>query len=105
MQSSFVLLNARIGDALLIEVPTSVWFVVWPLAKLTGLLPVSLGGLGVRDATQGALLTGFGVPAARGVVASLVWQSVLIAGGLLAGLYWWLGSRRNGQSLLEQPDA
>ena len=104
MQSFFVLLNAHIGDALAIEVPTSVWFVVWPLAKLAGLLPVSLGGLGVRDATQGALLTGFGVPAARGVVASLVWQSVLIAGGLLAGLYWWLGSRRNGQSLLEQRD-
>ena len=105
MQSFFVLLNARIGDALSIGVPMSVWFVVWPLAKLAGLLPVSLGGLGVRDATQGALLAGFGVPAARGVVASLIWQSVLIAGGLLAGLYWWLGSRQSSESLWQNRDA
>ena len=78
----------------------SIWS-IW----LAGLLPVSLGGLGVRDATQGALLTGFGVPAARGVVASLIWQSVLIVGGLLAGLYWWLGSRRSKESLLQHRDA
>jgi len=96
IQTLFVLVNAWIGNALGIRVSLSVWFVVWPLAKLAGLLPVSLGGLGVRDATQGVLLTGFGVAAARGVVASLVWQSILIAGGLLAGLFWWLESRRLG---------
>lgn len=98
IQAFFVFLNAQIGRSLAIDVPTSVWFVVWPLAKLAGLLPVSLGGLGVRDATQGAVLTGFGAPAARGVAASLIWQSVLFAGGLLAGLYWWLGARQSTDS-------
>ena len=96
MQSGFVLLNAWIGYSLDIEVPISVWFVVWPLAKLAGLLPVSLGGLGVRDATLGVLLAGFAVPMAQGVVASLVWQSILIVGGLLAGLYWWVAPRPSG---------
>jgi uncharacterized membrane protein YbhN (UPF0104 family) len=100
IQGLFVLLNAYIGGALAIDVPTSVWFLVWPLAKLAGVLPVSLGGLGVRDVTLGALLTGFGVPAARGVVASLIWQSILIAGGLLAGMFWWTGSRRTPLSTL-----
>ncbi len=86
MQGGFVLLNAWIGRSIGISVPLSIWFLVWPLAKLAGLLPVSLGGLGVRDATLGGLLVLAGVPLATGVVASLIWQSILIASGLLAGV-------------------
>lgn len=89
IQTGFVLLNAWIGRAIGIDAPLSAWFLAWPLAKLSGLLPISLGGLGVREAALGALLVPFGVPLAAGVVASLVWTSVLIAGGLLAGSLWW----------------
>jgi uncharacterized membrane protein YbhN (UPF0104 family) len=96
MQSGFVLLNWWIGVSIGIDVPVSAWFFAWPLAKLAGLLPVGINGLGVRDATLGALLVPLGVPMASGVVASLVWQSVLICGGLLGGLYWWAASRRRG---------
>jgi len=88
IQAGFVILNAWIGRSLGIEVPLAVWFVAWPLAKLTALIPISLGGLGVRDAAFGAMLVPLGVPMARGVVASLVWQSILIGGGLLAGALW-----------------
>jgi len=101
MQGGFVLLNAWIGRSLGIDVPLSVWFFVWPLAKLAGLVPISLGGLAVRDATLGALLVPLGVPMATGVVSSLIWQSVLIVAGLLGGLYWWLSSRSQG---LRWPD-
>jgi uncharacterized membrane protein YbhN (UPF0104 family) len=94
IQSAFVLLNAWIGRSIGINVPLAVWFLVWPLAKVAGLLPISLGGLGVRDATMGALLTTFGVAMASGVVASLIWQSVLIVGGLIAGGFWWTQRRR-----------
>jgi uncharacterized membrane protein YbhN (UPF0104 family) len=43
----------------------------------------------VRDATLAALLASFGVPPAQSLAASLIWQSVMIAGGLLSGLVWW----------------
>jgi uncharacterized membrane protein YbhN (UPF0104 family) len=95
IQTAFVLLNAWAGRAIGIDVPLAVWFLVWPLAKVAGLLPISLGGLGVRDATLGALLSTFGVTMASGVVASLIWQSVLIAGGLIAGGLWWAQRRRS----------
>jgi len=95
MQAGFVLLNAWIGRSIGIDVPLSLWFLVWPLAKIAGLLPVSLGGLGVRDATLGALLAPAGVPVAYGVVASLIWQTVVIAGGLVAGAAWWTLGRRD----------
>lgn len=98
LQGCFVLLNAWIGRSIGIDVPLAVWFLVWPLAKVAGLLPISIGGLGVRDATQGALLLALGVPAALGVVASLVWQSVLIVGGLLAGILWKVLDHTPGQA-------
>jgi uncharacterized protein (TIRG00374 family) len=96
VQGGFVLLNAWIGRAIGVDVPLAVWFFAWPLAKIVALVPIALGGLGVRDATLGALLVPLGVPLATGVVASLIWQSVLIGGGLLAGLYWWVTQRRIG---------
>jgi uncharacterized membrane protein YbhN (UPF0104 family) len=89
VQSGFVLLNAWIGRAIGIDVPLAVWFLTWPLAKVAALAPISLGGLGVRDATLAALLVSFGVPPALSLAASLIWQSVMIAGGLLSGLVWW----------------
>lgn len=88
IQSTFVLLNAWLGRSVGIEVDLAVWFLVWPLAKIASLLPISLGGLAVREASLAALLLPFGIPVARSVVCSLLWQTVLIAGGLLGGLVW-----------------
>jgi uncharacterized membrane protein YbhN (UPF0104 family) len=96
IQTTFVLVNAWIGRSIGIAAPLQAWFLVWPLAKLSGLLPISLGGLGVRDAALASLLAPWGVPLARGVVAGLIWQTVLIAGGLSGGAIWWLLSRRSG---------
>ena len=92
MQAGFVLVNVGIGRAVGISVPVAVWFVAWPLAKIVGLVPISLGGLAVRDAALAGLLVPAGVPAALGVAAGLVWQSVMLGGGLLGALVWWLHS-------------
>ncbi|MCZ6755634.1 MAG: lysylphosphatidylglycerol synthase transmembrane domain-containing protein [Gemmatimonadetes bacterium] len=100
IQSGFVLLNAAIGTSLGIEVSLSVWFVVWPLAKIAGLLPISLGGLAVREATLAALLTPFGVAAVDGVATSLLWQTILLAGGVFAGLVWLLLRRSHRNQMV-----
>jgi uncharacterized membrane protein YbhN (UPF0104 family) len=94
IQGSFVLLNAWMATGIGIDVPLAAWFLVWPLSKLVALVPISLGGLGVREATLAALLAPLGVAPALGVVAGLLWQTVLIAGGLVGGLVWWLLTRR-----------
>lgn len=99
IQSAFVLLNAWIGRLIGIAVPVAAWFVVWPLAKVVATLPVSLGGLGVRDATLAGLLAPFGVPMAQGVVAGLLWQTVLVGGGLLAGGAWFVLSDRGTSTI------
>ena len=95
IQGGFVLLNAGLGAALGLNLSIGVWFFAWPLAKVVSLLPISLGGLAVREASLASLLIPFGVPAALGVTVALLWQSVLIAGGLLGGATWWALSRSN----------
>jgi uncharacterized membrane protein YbhN (UPF0104 family) len=90
VQAAFVLLQAWIGRRLGIQVTVGVWFIAFPLAKLASFVPVSLGGLGVRDATLAAILVPAGVPYSLGFMASLVWQSQLVAVGLLGGLIWLL---------------
>jgi uncharacterized membrane protein YbhN (UPF0104 family) len=89
IQSLFVLLNAWIGRSIGIDVPLGVWFVAWPLAKLVALLPVSIGGLVVREAALAGVLNQFGVPIALGTVAGLLWQTVNFSGGLIGGAIWW----------------
>jgi glycosyltransferase 2 family protein len=93
IQGSFVLLNAWLGRQLGIEVGLAVWFFAWPLAKVASLFPISLGGLAVREASLATILLPFGVPPGVAIVCSLVWQTVLIAGGLLGGLTWLTLSR------------
>lgn len=88
IQGGFVLLNAELGRAIGISPSLAVWFLVWPLAKVVSLLPISLGGLAVREASLATLLAPFGIPLAMGVTVSLLWQSVLIAGGLIGGVVW-----------------
>lgn len=94
LQSLFVVLNWAIGRGIGIDIPLYVWFFVSPLAKLSGLLPVTQGGIGVREAAQAALFAPFGVSAVNAVAAGLAFQVVIISGGLVAGgLAMAMGSR------------
>jgi uncharacterized membrane protein YbhN (UPF0104 family) len=85
LQSSLVLLNAWLGRACGLDCSLAVWFFVWPLAKLSAVLPVTQGGVGVREAALTALLVLFGVPAALAVAVGLVFEAVVITGGLIGG--------------------
>jgi glycosyltransferase 2 family protein len=86
MQALFIVTGAWLGHGVGAHAPLWAWFIAWPLAKAVGMMPVSVGGLGVRDAALATLLVPFGVPAAYGLVASLAWNGVLIGGALLGGL-------------------
>jgi uncharacterized membrane protein YbhN (UPF0104 family) len=87
IQAAFVGLNVLFARAMGIEVAVAVWFLVWPLAKLMALAPVSLGGLGVREVALAALLAPFGVASSMAVAQSLCWEVVLVASGLAAGAF------------------
>jgi uncharacterized membrane protein YbhN (UPF0104 family) len=93
VQGAFIWLNALFGAAIGIQLPLPVWFLVWPLAKLSSTLPISMGGLGVREAALVVLLGRFGVPAADAVGLGLLWQTVLLAGGAFGGIFYLMSNQ------------
>lgn len=85
IQGSFAVLNAWIGKWCGLDIPLYVWLFAWPLGKVSAMLPVTQGGIGVREAALAALLLPFGVPAVLSVAVGLIWQLVVVSGGLLGG--------------------
>ena len=85
IQTTFLILTARLAMYGGLVLPLRVWLFAWPLAKLAAILPLTQGGIGVREAALVALLAPFGAPGHLVLAAGLVWEGVIIAGGLIAG--------------------
>jgi uncharacterized protein (TIRG00374 family) len=86
VQCLFVGINIAFAEAAHVEAPVAAWFFAWATAKIIAIAPISLGGLGVREASMAALLVPFGADPAQVVAIGLVWQSVLYASGLIGFL-------------------
>jgi uncharacterized protein (TIRG00374 family) len=86
VQCLFVGINIAFADAAHVEAPVAAWFFAWTTAKIIAIAPISLGGLGVREASMAGLLSPFGANPAQVVAIGLVWQSVLYASGLIGFL-------------------
>jgi uncharacterized membrane protein YbhN (UPF0104 family) len=86
LQTLQVVLNVWLGSMVGLTAPFQVWLFVWPLAKIAATLPLTQGGIGIREAALAALFAPFGVPAVLAVAVSLVFQVVVISGGLAGGI-------------------
>lgn len=93
IQFSFLVLTAQLAFLCGLALPLRAWLFAWPLAKLAALLPLTQGGIGVREAALVALLAPFGAAAHLVLAAALLWEGVVVAGGLLAGATAFLLSR------------
>ncbi len=93
IQSTFLTLTALLAISCGLFLPLRVWFFAWPLAKLAAVLPITQGGIGVREAALVGLLSPFGAPAHLVLASGLVWEGVVIVGGLIAGLIAFLLER------------
>jgi uncharacterized protein (TIRG00374 family) len=85
IQATFLILTARLAVSCGLSLPLRAWLFAWPLAKLAAVLPLTQGGIGVREAALVALLAPFGAASHLVLAAGLVWEGVIIAGGLIAG--------------------
>ena len=97
IQGTFATLTAILAKPCGLDLPLHIWLFAWPLAKVAALLPVTQGGIGVREAALAALLLPFGAPAVLTVAVGLVWEVVLVVGGLAGGGASMLLSRVNNK--------
>ena len=86
LQGCQVVINSWLGAASGLHVSFGVWLFAWPIAKLSALLPVTQGGIGVREVALVGLLAPFGAPPVLTAAAGLVFEAITIVGGLIAGI-------------------
>lgn len=99
VQSAFIGATIGLARSAGVEAPVAAWFFAWPLSKLIATLPISIAGIGVREAGLAGFLTPFGAPAAAVVGIGLLWQTVQLSGALLGGLVLLLFHRVFGSRL------
>ena len=86
VQGAFIVLTAALAHSAGLHLPLQVWVFAWPMAKISALVPLTQGGIGVREAALAGLLLPFGAPAAITVAVGLAWEGITIAGALIGGL-------------------
>jgi len=89
---------ALVARALGVALPLSVWFSVVPLVALAMVLPISIGGVGVREGGLAFLLAPSGVAREQAVAIGLMWFLCTIAAGLIGGLLFLLDRTPNHQA-------
>jgi hypothetical protein len=90
LQLSLLLVHRALGVKIGMPPDLGIWLFLWPASKLVAMLPISLGGLGVREAAFLTIGTWFEIPEALSVASSLAWQGVLVAVSLAGGCVWLL---------------
>ena len=86
IQGAFLFFTALLAVSCGLVLPLRVWLFAVPLAKMAALLPITQGGIGVREAALVAILVPFGAAGPLVLATGLVWEGVVLCGGLLAGL-------------------
>jgi uncharacterized protein (TIRG00374 family) len=104
VQATFIGINVAFAAAVQVGAPIAAWFFAWSTAKIVAIAPISLGGLGVREAVMATLLTPFGADPAQVVAIGLVWQTVLYASSLVGALAQLVWNPENAKARARAPD-
>jgi uncharacterized membrane protein YbhN (UPF0104 family) len=105
VQTAFLVLTVKLAETCGLVLPLRDWFFAWPLAKLAAVLPLTQGGIGIREAALVGLLSPFGAAPHLVLAAGLVWEAVVISGGLVAGLgAFLLGRGETGTAKLKNKE-
>ena len=84
---------ALMARTLQVDLPLVVWFSVVPLVALLMVLPVSIGGFGMRENAMEILLGKHGVAKDQAIAVALLWGLGTILTGLVGGVLFLLDRR------------
>ncbi|MBI3811319.1 MAG: flippase-like domain-containing protein [Nitrospirae bacterium] len=88
IQLSLVFINMFTGYAVGIDIPWGFYFVFTPLVAVSGMIPISLNGLGVREGAYVYFLVQVGVTASQALVFAIVWLILITSTSILGGIGW-----------------
>ena len=87
---SSALVFASVARAVGAELPLAAWGVIVPLVTLSGLLPISIAGVGGAQAVHVVLLAPFGVSVAQAFASSALYALLMIMFNIVFGSLSWL---------------
>jgi len=93
-----------LGRAVGAELPLVTFLLVVPLVLVASALPVTVGGLGVREAAAVSLLTLMGMTQGQAAAVSLLFLAALVLSSL-PGLYFFLAMKDHGRFLQQAEEA
>lgn len=85
-QTLLGVIYALIGQALGLGIGISCYFLLCPLVSIAAMAPISINGLGVREATLAALFPLVGIGAERAIAFGLAWTATVTLADLLGGV-------------------
>lgn len=94
---SVVLVFATIGAAIGTDLPFGAYLLAIPPAMLVALLPISVGGWGVREGTVGVALGLAGATPADALLTSVLFGLGVASVGITGGLVWLFGFPNEGK--------
>jgi uncharacterized membrane protein YbhN (UPF0104 family) len=83
-----VLVFWMLGQSLGLTMTLHEWFVVVPTVLLISMLPISIGGWGVREGAMVAVLHGFGIPTEEALLPSVLFGLCAVIATLPGGILW-----------------
>ena len=89
-----ILINFLCGRAVGIDVGLDYFFIVSPLISVTGMIPLSIGGVGIRDWAMVALFDPVGIDSNAAAAMSLCLYGVSAIAGLMGGAIYLVQSVR-----------
>ncbi|MFN4258888.1 MAG: lysylphosphatidylglycerol synthase transmembrane domain-containing protein [Gemmataceae bacterium] len=91
IQSINVIIVWLVGQALHAPVPASYYWIVVPMVTLLTMVPISLNGMGVREAGLIVFLAPLGVAESTALSLSFLWFAVYLTASLCGGLVYVFG--------------
>lgn len=86
-----------LAKSILLELPLIVFFVVIPIVYISTVIPISLGGLGVREGVLALLLSRMGIPSSDAITFSFVLYFNRVFVSLIGGvvqIFWHLPTKK-----------
>jgi len=88
-----VLVFWMLGQGLGLTITFDQWFIVVPTVLLISMLPISVGGWGVREGVMVVALHGLGVPSEEALLSSILFGLCAVT-ATLPGAIFWISTRK-----------
>jgi uncharacterized protein (TIRG00374 family) len=86
LQSLTILIYFLLSQSLHLTIPLMYIFLFFPIINMVSLIPITLGGLGLREGMTIYLFQKIGVESAHAMGLSLTWYFILILSSMLGGI-------------------